>query len=94
MPALLDALQHEIARQDAIHPDGYPATRDGIRLAIATVIDETDEAREAWRRGRCKCPVPRCDHHDWSEAAGELLQAAAVIMRVLRSIEDREAGQT
>ena len=64
--SIYNELADEIARQDAIHPDGYPATRDGIRLAIATVIDEADEAFDEWRAGRCKCPQPKCDHHDWT----------------------------
>lgn len=81
-------LQDEIERQDALHPDGYPATRTGIRLAIATAHDEVDEAFDEWRAARCKCPVPRCNHADWVATQYELLQAAAVIMRAVRSIED------
>jgi hypothetical protein len=89
---LVDALVRAIERQDAIHPDGYPATRDGIFLGITTAVHELErEAVEAWRRGRCKCPTPRCDHHDWVAVAEELLDAAAVIMRCWRSIAIREA---
>jgi hypothetical protein len=84
------ALTATIARHDALHPDGYPPTRDGVFLGITTAVHELDrEAIDAWRRGRCKCPTPRCDHHDWSEVAAELLDAAAVIMRTLRSIAQR-----
>jgi hypothetical protein len=89
-PAPLDALRLEIERQDGIHPDGYPATRDGTALALFNAREELREARKAWRHGRCKCPTPRCDHHDWSAAAEEMLQAAAVIMRSWRSIQQRE----
>jgi len=86
------ALNRAIEHQDAVHPDGYPATRDGIFLGITTAIHELErEAIEAWRRGRCKCPTPRCDHHDWRPVADELLDAAAVIMRCWRSIAEREA---
>jgi hypothetical protein len=90
MPAREKSLEYEMDRQDALHPDGYPPTRDGIRLAIATAKDELEEALGAWRAGRCKCPQPRCQHHDWSGVAEEMLQAAAVIMRAVRSL--RQGG--
>jgi hypothetical protein len=84
----IERLVQEIECQDQIHPSGYPATRDGIRLAIAVAQeDELGEALEAWRRGRCKCPTPMCGHHDWTEAAEEMVQAAAVIMRSVIAIE-------
>lgn len=87
----LEAVSEEILRQDEIHPSGYPATRDGIFLGITTAIYELERgALAAWHRGRCKCLVPMCAHHDWSEVQGELLQAAAVILRTWRSI--RAAG--
>jgi len=91
---LLLGLQRAIDKQDAVHPDGYPATRDGIFLGIHTAIHELErEAVDAWRAGRCKCPKPRCDHHDWQPVADELLDAAAVIMRCWRSIATREANR-
>lgn len=83
---ILDELDDEIGRQDRIHPAGYQATRDGIRLGIAAAEDELREALGSWRAGRCKCPTPRCNHHDWSDCRGELLQTAAVIMRIVREI--------
>lgn len=82
------SLEYEMDRQDAIHPDGYPPTRDGVRLAIATAQDELNEALGAWRAGRCKCSTPRCGHHNWADTRGEMLQAAAVIMRAIRSIDE------
>lgn len=87
---MVQRLLDEIVRQDAIHPDGYPATRDGVFLAITTAGQEElmREALDAWRSARCKCPKPRCGHHDFSEAAEEMLQAAAVLMRCIRSIEE------
>lgn len=86
--AILSAVDVEIDRQDKIHPDGYPATRDGIRLALAAAEDELIEAREAWRTGRCKCSTPRCDHHDWSHACKEMIQAAAVLIRSAREVAE------
>lgn len=76
----------EMVRQDSIHPSGYPATRDGIRLAIAAGEDELDEALQAWREGRCKCPLPMCGHHKWGSVRTELIQAAAVLLRAAREI--------
>jgi hypothetical protein len=88
MGRLLTDLTAEVERQDRIHPAGYPATRDGVRLGIATVADETQEALDAWREGRCKCATPHCGHSKWHEVEGELLQAAAVALRAIRSIRE------
>lgn len=83
----IERLVIEIERQDQLHPSGYPATRDGVRLGIVAAEDELQEALGAWRRGRCKCPTPMCGHHDWAEVAEELIQTAAVIMRTVNAIE-------
>jgi hypothetical protein len=76
---LIADLTAEIARQDHIHPAGYPATRDGLRFGIATIEDETREAWEEWRANR------KCD--GWGDLRGELLQVAAVTMRIIRSLD-------
>jgi hypothetical protein len=81
---LLNELGDEIERQDLIHPAGYPATRDGVRFGIATVEDETKEALDAWRAER------KVD--GWPETRGELLQVAAVTMRIIRSIDEADAA--
>lgn len=76
--AVLAEVHAEAHRQDEIHPAGYPATRDGIRLGIATAQDELDEAREAHRSGRRE--------ESWGDAACEAIQAAAVLLRMVRAI--------
>jgi hypothetical protein len=82
-PQLTD-LAAEIERQDDIHPVGYPATRDGIFMGICTAqVAELTEAMDAWRAER------KID--GWAETRTELLQAAAVIMRTVRSID--QAGE-
>lgn len=82
-------LAAEVARQDRFHPSGYPATRDGVFLGIQTAIYELErEALPAWHGDRCKCDVPQCGHADWQATRGEALQAAAVIMRTIRSIDN------
>lgn len=86
---LLYILGREMIRQDEIHPDGYPATRDGVRLGIAAAEDELAETREAWIEDRCKCCVPRCEHASWEHVRSEAIQAAAVLMRMVRSINER-----
>lgn len=87
--AIVD-LTVEIVRQDGIHPDGYPATRDGVFLGITTAVYELqNEALPAWHAARCKCAVPRCGHHNWAATRAEMLQAAAVLMRAIRSIDRR-----
>ena len=87
---VLAALTAEIARQDALHPAGFPATRDGLRLGLAYAQDELNEAEEAHRAERCKCPLPACDHARWTRTRIEALQAAAVLLRLVRSIETQE----
>lgn len=82
--SVLTAVSREVQRQDAIHPAGYPATRDGLRFALATLADELDEALAAWREER-RTP-------GWPQTAEELLQVAGVAVRALRSIH-REANQ-
>ena len=89
---VLVALAVEMVRQDVIHPDGYPPTRDGIRLAIAAADDELIETLAAWRAARCKCPKPRCGHHDWTEVGVEAIQTAAVLMRMVRALPQPSAG--
>jgi hypothetical protein len=93
MADLLETLGREIQREDQIHPPGYPATRDGIFLGLSTAREELREACKAWRRGRCKCPTPGCDHHQWAEVEEELLQVAAVVMRTVRSIAEQAPGK-
>ena len=85
---LFEEIAAEVNRQDGIHPDGYPATRDGVFLGITTAVHELDrEAIDAWRAARCKCPAPHCGHHDWSRVRIEVIQAAAVLLRMIRSID-------
>lgn len=74
----LDLIRDEIARQNKIHPDGYPATRDGVRFGIATAEDELREALEAWRIDRAA--------EGWPDTLTELVQAAAVIARTSNAI--------
>lgn len=85
MPAgPLAELASEITRQDTIHPAGYPATRDGIRLGIATVLDEHTEALDAWNDERHG--ADKTTWATWAQTRAELLQVAAVAMRTVREI--------
>jgi hypothetical protein len=86
MSGYLASLILEIGRQDGQHPGCFPATRDGLRLALAAAQDELDESRESWRDGR---PRPGRDA-DWTACRTELVQLAAVALRAARSI-DRDA---
>jgi hypothetical protein len=83
---VVSELAEKVARQDALHPDGYPATRDGVLLGIAAAGVELIEAGIAWFAARCKCPTPRCGHADWGPAADEMLDAAAVLVRAVREV--------
>lgn len=75
----------EIRRQDEIHPSGYPRTRDGIRLGIAAAEDELFETKEAWRLGKAS--------GWWDNVRMEALQTAAVLIRLVRSIDAQEDEQ-
>jgi len=83
------ALVAEIERQDSFH-DGYTATRDSLRLALATVEDEVQESLDAWREDRCKCGVPQCSCSRWPHLREEALQAAAIIVRMVRAIDTHQ----
>jgi hypothetical protein len=86
---LLADLDVEVDRQDQFHPVGYPATRDGVFLGIKTAVHELDhEAIDAWRGDRCRCQTPLCGHAEWQNTRAEMLQAAAVILRTIRSIDE------
>jgi hypothetical protein len=77
----------EVKRQDEIHPDGFPATRDGLRLGLAALQDELREAEEAWRADRRRpegCPWINYGGDHSTEA--ELLQIVGIGLRMLRSI--------
>lgn len=92
LTGLLGDLAGEVERQDRFHPSGYPATRDGVFLGIKTAAHELDvEAIGAWRGDRCRCETPLCGHATWAGTRGELLQAAAVIIRTIRSIDNNQA---
>lgn len=79
-------LAREVARQDAIHPDGYPATRDGLRLGIAALEDELDEVYLAWRSAYRAARRVNGDP-DWLHLRAELVQVAGVCVRMIRSLD-------
>jgi hypothetical protein len=92
--ALLADIFQEIGRQDMVHPKGYPAERDGVFLGITTAIHELErEAIDAWRGERCRCQTPNCGHADWQYTRDELVQAAAIILRTIRSIDDAKRAK-
>lgn len=74
----------EARRQDDIHPGEFPATRDGIRLALACLDDEVKEALDAWREER--------RGHGWENTRKELLQAGGIAIRAVRSIDEAADG--
>lgn len=81
-------VENEMERQDRVHPSGYPATRDGVFLGLTTAIHELErEAIDAWRDDRCKCDTPLCGHATWDNVREETLQAVAVLLRMVRSID-------
>jgi hypothetical protein len=81
MTALYD-LQDEIINQDANHPESYPYNRNGVRLGIAALEDEVNEVYEEWRNN--KRHLGNCVN----EIRYELLQVAAIAMRMIREIDN------
>ena len=90
MEALFDMVEAEMERQDGLHPAGYPASRDGTRLGIAAAQDELAETLLAHLADRCRCPVPDCGHARWLDTMTETVQTVAVLLRMVRSIHERE----
>lgn len=71
------------------HPDGYPCTRNGIRLGLAAAEDEYWEAKDEWDLHKRHLDDP-------SEVAplrGELLQLAAVALMTVAGIDARHPPQ-
>lgn len=77
--AIRDVLE-EVERQDELHPDGYPATRDGIRHGLACMQDELVESLMAWHKEK-RLPERRFQH-----TRAELKQCVAIGLRMLREI--------
>jgi hypothetical protein len=77
---VMDRLEAEVGRQDSVHPGGYPTTRDGVRLGLASLEDELREAMDAWdgeNRG----------NQTWPRTYDEVEQVAAVALRILRGMD-------
>jgi hypothetical protein len=75
--AVVALLVGEATRQDARYGP-FPPTVAGLRLAVAYLQDETGETQPAWRAGR---PA------GWEALRGEAPQAAAVAIRLVRSLD-------
>lgn len=85
--SVVEMALREVRRQDEIHPAGFPATRDGLRLGLAALQDEVREAEEAWRADRRRDGVcPWINHGGEHSTEVELLQVAAIALRMVRSI--------
>lgn len=69
----------EIRRLDDIHLPGFPPTYDGVRLGLAMMQDELNEALDAWRCERRGC--------GWEHTRAELVQVAAIAVRVMREMD-------
>lgn len=75
---ILTEIVLEMSRQERIHAGGFDRSRDGVRLGIAAISDELRESLEAWH-------VEKRDD-GWSLTREELVQVAAVALRVLRGM--------
>jgi hypothetical protein len=61
-----------------------PFTRDipGVRLALACLEDEMDEAKQAWRSDR----KPKPGTEGWAATTSEVMDIVAVGVRLLRDM--------
>jgi hypothetical protein len=75
--AVVALLVGEVARQDARYGP-FPPTVAGLRLAVACRQDETGETLQARWAGR---------QAGWEALRSEALQAAAVAIRLVRSLD-------
>lgn len=73
----------EVARQDVEHPNGYPLTRDGMRLGVAALSDELTEVWTEWNLSKRHFPT-----HHTSNLEVEIVQLIAVGIRMLRSLRE------
>ena len=64
----------------------FDADIAGVRLALAVLQDELDEARDEWRHERTL--------GSWDGTAEEVADIAAVALRLLLALEDDLAGMT
>lgn len=85
---IMDDLRSEVVRQDKAHPAGYPYTRDGMRLGIASLDDETEEVWEQWREMKRRLFDGTTTALDKSFLREEIMQVMAVGYRMVRSIDN------
>lgn len=88
MNPILEGLMDEVTNQDHRHPDGYPLTRDGIRLGIASLDDETQEVWERWRDMKRRLFDGTSTKLELSFLREEILQVMAIGYRMVRSIDN------
>ena len=71
------AVDHQDRRYGPFTPDV-----SGVRLALACLEDEVDEAKDAWRSER----KPRRGTKAWATTTAEVMDVAAVSVRLLRDM--------
>jgi len=76
----ITALQGEMLQQDRMYGT-WGSSSAQVRLAIACMDDEVQEALVEWQRYRATT--------DWLSVRAEALQVAAVAMRLVRDLEVR-----
>lgn len=76
---IFDALTGRVVRQEEKYGP-FPNDVAGVRLALAVLQDEMDEALLAWRDER------RADN--WNQTIGEVRDVAGVALRLLVALEE------
>jgi hypothetical protein len=80
----IELLKTEILLELNQHPQGFPYTRDGMRLAIAALEDEVREVWSEWEMTKRRMDEydPEYDHGIRDEA----LQVAAIAIQMVATI--------
>lgn len=83
---VLEDAERELLRQISVFPEGFPADRNGVRLAI---VCGEDELREAWMEWQLWKKMP-ASHNKWGTTRHEMMQAACVILYGIMCIDNLE----
>jgi hypothetical protein len=82
--AVVRAVLERLYNHDQRMGCNWTATRNGLRLGLAALEDETAEALAAWRDDRRR--------DGWAETRDEVLDVAAVAFRLLRALVNPGEG--
>lgn len=75
-----EEVNKEAIRQDTLRDEPYTKDRDGVRLALAYMLDELNESLAEWSLEK------KQKSNNWSKTKAELVQTLAVGIRLLKTL--------